>query len=41
MNVKNNSIPFASHPFGFGIVAAITVVVVLLVLIVLRRKKML
>lgn len=41
MNVKNSSIPFAAHPFGFAIVATMTVVIVLVVLIVLRRKKML
>ncbi|MDE7060002.1 MAG: magnesium transporter CorA family protein, partial [Lachnospiraceae bacterium] len=41
MNVKNTSIPFAGHPFGFAIVAAMTVVIVLVVLIVLRKKKML
>lgn len=41
MNVKNSSIPFAGHPFGFAIVAAMTVVIVLVVLIVLRKKKML
>ncbi len=41
MNVKNSSIPFAAHPFGFAIVATMTVVIVLMVLIVLRKKKML
>lgn len=41
MNVANDSIPFAAHPFGFAIVAAMTFAIVLVVLIVLRKKKML
>lgn len=41
MNVASESMPFSASPFGFAIIAGITVVLCLVALLLLRRKKLL
>ena len=41
MNVNSKGMPFASNPYGFGIVCTMSLVICIALLLLLKRKKML